>query len=90
MPRHEEKPIPAEDHPAIRQLERLMGGELARTEAAGLVRHLLIGCPRCVIVTRRFWALGERPRALQILLEEMEALESSETRWPGHSRPSLY
>jgi hypothetical protein len=91
MPRHEEKPIPAEDHPAIRQLERLMRGDLSRAEAVGLVRHLLTGCPRCAEVARRFWGLGERPPALKALLQEMRALESSAPRWPGpHGRASLY
>lgn len=63
-----------------------MGGELDRAEAAGVVRHLLTGCPRCAAITRRLWKLGEQPRALQILLEEMRALESSAPRWLRHSR----
>ena len=73
-------------HPAQEHLERFMRGELARDEAAGLVRHLLTGCPRCVGVIRRLWRLGDPLRALKILRQEMLALETR----PGRPRASLY
>jgi hypothetical protein len=47
------------DHPAPKRLESFMRGELARSEASGLVRHLLTGCSRCVEVTRQFWTHDE-------------------------------
>lgn len=49
-----------QSHPAREQLERWMRGELPRSEAAGVVRHLLTGCPACFQVTRRLWSLGDR------------------------------
>jgi hypothetical protein len=49
-----------QSHPAREQLERWMRGELSRSEGAGIVRHLLAGCPACLQVTRRLWDLGDR------------------------------
>ncbi len=47
------------------------GGELSRPEVLAVVRHLLTGCPRCVEVTRRLWALGEwAPHAAETLVTE--------------------
>jgi hypothetical protein len=78
-------------HPKTTLLEAFMHGELSRAEAAGLVRHLLTGCPRCAEVTRRLWALGEGSRALRTLLEEMLTLESGGTgRRLGSRRASLF
>ncbi|MBW8879561.1 MAG: hypothetical protein JF614_31900 [Acidobacteria bacterium] len=42
-------------HPEENQLERFMRGELPRTEAAPIVRHLLTGCTECRKVTGRLW-----------------------------------
>lgn len=42
-------------HPCEQELERLMHSELTRQEAREIVRHLLVGCPRCLQVTRRLW-----------------------------------
>lgn len=64
-------------HPGPWELERFMAGELSRAESSSVVRHLLTGCPRCVAVTGRLWALGERLRALRFLAEEGLAAESS-------------
>ena len=47
-------------HPHEDQLERFLRSELPRYEAVPIVRHLLAGCTRCLAVTRRLWALGER------------------------------
>ena len=47
-------------HPHEKQLERLLRSELSGPEVALVVRHLLAGCTRCLAVTRRLWALGER------------------------------
>lgn len=47
-------------HPSREQLERLVRGELPRSEGAEVVRHLLAGCPACLQVTRRLWDLGDR------------------------------
>ncbi len=63
-------------HPGPRELERFMGGELSPAGCSAVVRHLLTGCPRCVAVTRRLWALGERLRALRVLSQEGMATES--------------
>jgi hypothetical protein len=49
-----------DDHPAAVDLERFMRGELGRAEVRELVRHMLTGCPQCLVVTRRLWSLGQR------------------------------
>jgi hypothetical protein len=67
--------VKPEAHPPPVILECFMRGELTRSEIVGLVRHLLTGCPRCLVVTRRLYGLGEQPRVLRILLEEESALE---------------
>ena len=55
-------------HPPAEDLRRFMRGELKRSEARGLVRHLLTGCPQCLEVTRRLWDLGERSfRLLEVI-----------------------
>ena len=83
MPIHEGKPIrrgPA-GHPDKRELERFMRCELPRDEAPAIVRHLLINCPQCMVVTRRLWSLSKRPAAaLQILLEEAARQERGAAR----------
>jgi hypothetical protein len=48
-------------HPEPQQLERFMRGESPRDECRLIVRHLLAGCPECAIITRRIWALADRP-----------------------------
>ncbi len=48
-------------HPAASELERFMRGELARSEARAVVRHLLAGCESCRALTRRLWRFGEGP-----------------------------
>jgi hypothetical protein len=63
----------AERHPARYRLGRFMRGELSRAEVAGIVRHLVTGCPRCVEVTRKLWRRGEGTRALKVLLEALES-----------------
>jgi hypothetical protein len=63
------------NHPGADELESFMCGELARAEVAGLVRHLLTGCPRCVALTRRLWALGKAQPALRKAL--------AQGRWAG-------
>jgi hypothetical protein len=65
LPEPLESPEPAQrtrdlrSHPDLHQLERFMRGELSGTAARTIVRHLLAGCPQCVQITRRFWALGD-------------------------------
>ena len=68
------------EHPADRQLERFMRGELPREEVPAVVRHLLAGCPQCVAVTRRVWARGDMPLALRILLVEGLAWQAEASR----------
>ena len=81
---------PAAIHSPEQDLTRFMRGELARAEMAGVVRHLLTGCPRCVEVTRQHW-LGDPLRALVILREEMSVQEfDGAGRRPGDPRASLY
>lgn len=55
-----EMPAVRQDHPHPKQLERFLRGELPRTEAARVVRHLLRDCPACLQLTRRLWDLGDR------------------------------
>lgn len=50
----------AGDHPAIKDLQRLMTGELSRPKTRAVVRHLLGGCPTCSRETRRLWRLGAK------------------------------
>lgn len=57
-------------HPGSAQLERFMRGELSRVETRPIVRHLLIGCPRCSLATRRLWHLGERSTGVKVELAE--------------------
>ena len=47
------------DHPDLGLLERFMRNETEGEERRRVVRHLLAGCARCVVVTRRFWSLAE-------------------------------
>lgn len=46
-------------HPTASELGRFMRGELARSEARAVVRHLLAGCEGCRALTRRLWRFGE-------------------------------
>lgn len=57
-----------------------MRGELPRDEALAVVRHLLTGCPQCVVVTQRLWSFGKRRPALKALTEEMAARERGSRR----------
>ena len=55
-----EPPAFRRSHPHEDQLERFMRLELSGPEVAQIICHLLAGCTRCLAVTRRLWALGER------------------------------
>ncbi|HEY2292498.1 MAG TPA: hypothetical protein VGM86_17505 [Thermoanaerobaculia bacterium] len=55
------EPFPASVHPAESDLERFLRGELTRSEARTVVRHLLAGCESCRAVTRRLWRFGDGP-----------------------------
>lgn len=80
-----------DDHPAPQRLEGFMRGELTGSDVASLVRHLLTGCPRCLVVTSRLWSLGEASPALTILRQEMLALETGGPKGgPLRPRASLY
>ncbi|HEX7185233.1 MAG TPA: hypothetical protein VF756_25640 [Thermoanaerobaculia bacterium] len=61
-------------HPDPQLLERFMRAELKSAERKAIVRHLLTGCPRCVEVTRRLWALGDFSPDSPLELEEPELL----------------
>jgi hypothetical protein len=61
-----------QNHPKEAQLASFMAGELRRSEASVVVRHLLTGCPSCVVVTRRLFQLGDLPRDLRFLAEEAD------------------
>jgi hypothetical protein len=63
-----------QNHPAERDLRRLILGDLPRGEALGVVRHLLGGCRECISVVRRYWRLGEWPPTVQADLMELAAL----------------
>jgi len=69
MPVNEGKRI---QHPDERRLAAFMRGEsLPREEARAIVRHLLTGCRKCIVITLRFWRLGNRAPGLEALLEEI-------------------
>jgi tetratricopeptide (TPR) repeat protein len=60
-----------EGHPELVLLERFMRDNVEAPERMRVVRHLLAGCPQCVAVTRRLWALaGGMDRPLPPLLPE--------------------
>jgi len=57
-------------HPEPHKLESFMRAEgLPREEVCAIVRHLLTGCPQCLIVTRRLWGHGEQPLLLKAMAE---------------------
>lgn len=58
------------DHPDPQELVGFMRGELSRSPARDVVRHLLTGCPQCLQITRRLWKLGEPPLRLLVGLGE--------------------
>jgi hypothetical protein len=49
----------SQTHPDEEELARFFRGELPRSAAGPIVRHLLTRCPRCAQVTRRLWELGD-------------------------------
>jgi hypothetical protein len=56
--------LPAvESHPNKALLERFMLGDLPRSGAARIVRHLLTGCTQCREITRQLW--GPEDKALE-------------------------
>ena len=67
-------------HPDPADLELFMRGELGKTERRAIVRHLLTGCPECVLVTRNYWRRGDQPYALRVLVEEALALQAQASR----------
>lgn len=44
-------------HPAPQQIERFVRGECTRNETRDVVRHLLLGCPKCSEKVRPLWGL---------------------------------
>lgn len=48
-------------HPSVRKLKSLVWGELKRSEAQKVVRHLLRGCPPCAEKAARLWELRSSP-----------------------------
>lgn len=44
-------------HPAPQQIERFVKGECDRNETRDVVRHLLLGCPKCSEKVRPLWGL---------------------------------
>jgi hypothetical protein len=63
-----------QNHPAKRDLRRLILGDLPRGKALRVVRHLLGGCRECIFVARRYWRLGEWPPTVRADLLELAAL----------------
>lgn len=47
----------AQSHPAPQQIERFVKGEASRDETRDVVRHLLVGCPKCQQAVRPLWGL---------------------------------
>jgi hypothetical protein len=61
-------------HPDERRLKLFMRGvPLPEEEKRAIVQHLLTGCPACVMVTRKYWGLGEWPAELKDLVVELTA-----------------
>ena len=76
-------------HPDSERLEHFMRGKLPRSEVLAVVRHLLTGCPRCLIVTHRLWILRERaPRGL-LALARRTATVASGPSYDGGGRGVL-
>jgi hypothetical protein len=50
-------PPSAQSHPARQQIERFVKGESTRAETRDVVRHLLVGCPKCTQTVRPLWGL---------------------------------
>jgi hypothetical protein len=48
-------------HPSVTKLKSLVWGELKRSEAQKVVRHLLRGCPACAEKTTQLWDLRSGP-----------------------------
>lgn len=47
------------EHPTSDLLERFMQNRMEPSERRTIVRHLIQGCPTCVVMTREIWALGD-------------------------------
>ena len=47
----------SQSHPGRRQIERFVKGECTRGETRDVVRHLLLGCPKCSEAVRPLWGL---------------------------------
>ena len=58
-------------HPDRRDLECFLRGELGKSGAAGIVRHLLRGCRTCSAVIRPVWGLADRRRTLRLDEEDL-------------------
>jgi tetratricopeptide (TPR) repeat protein len=90
-PGEHREPCDRREHPDPGILESFMRGELPAAERRGLVRHLLTGCPQCLVVTGRCWSLGTPGAAIPEIPEIPETPETPET--PGNdtavSEPSL-
>ncbi len=65
-------------HPAEGDLVELMRGELARKEAAPIVRHLLRGCARCTAITRKLWSFGDEALKLGELVHPFQPARRAE------------
>lgn len=46
-----------QSHPGPQQIERFVKGEASRAETRDVVRHLLLGCPKCSQAVRPLWGL---------------------------------
>ena len=60
-----------------------MRNETEGEERRRVVRHLLAGCARCVVVTRRFWSLAEGAEGTAGATGGLAAL-------PGDPHPASY
>jgi hypothetical protein len=49
--------LQSQTHPALQQIERFVRGESTRGETRDVVRHLLLGCPKCSQAVRPLWGL---------------------------------
>ncbi|HWM89692.1 MAG TPA: hypothetical protein VN493_02880 [Thermoanaerobaculia bacterium] len=52
-----ETPAKTQSHPARQEIERFVKGEASPEVTRDVVRHLLVGCPKCKEAVRPMWGL---------------------------------
>ena len=50
-------PPKTQSHPGRKQIERFVKGQATPAETRDVVRHLLVGCPKCSGTVRPLWGM---------------------------------